>query len=130
MIFQPKNKNISHDNFDIYIQNSKIPLVKSTRFLGVVIDDKLTWKDHINYIACKVSKSIGAINRLKKSIPLNILLMIYQSIVLPYFNYCNILWGNCAIVHLNRIIVLQKRAVRVITNSSPRSSSQSLFIKN
>ena len=55
--------------------------------------------------------------------------MIYQSIVLPYFNYCNILWGNCAITHLNRLLVLQKRAVRAITNSPPRSSTQSLFIK-
>ena len=129
MLFQPKNKNINIADINIFIDNVHIPLVHSTHFLGVVLDDKLSWKDHINEIACKVSKVIGAINRLKKVLPYTILVNIYQSMIMPYLSYCNIVWGSCASTHLNRILLLQKRAMRIITGSAPLSHTDPLFQK-
>ena len=90
MLFKPKQKYVNISDVDISIDNIKIPLVHSTIFLGVVLDDKLTWKDHINSIACKISQIIGALNRLKKDLPQNILINIYQSMIMPYLSYCNI----------------------------------------
>lgn len=129
MLFKTKNKNVNVADINIYMDHCQIPMVHSTKFLGVVLDDQLSWKGHINEIACKTSKVIGAINRLKKVVPRNILLSIYQSMILPYLSYCIVVWGSCASTHLNRITVLQKRAIRMITGSAPFSHTDPLFQK-
>ena len=129
MLFKSKNKNIVENDVNIFINNSKIPVVHSTKFLGVIIDDKLIWKNHIDGICSKISKAIGVINRVKHILPLNILVQLYYTMIFPHLTYCNIIWGNCAISHLNRILILQKRAIRIITNSSPYSHTPPLFKK-
>ena len=54
--------------------------------------------------------------------------MIYNSIVLPYLNYCNHIWGNTYKSHLSKLYILQKKAARIIiTNSHVRSPSAPLF---
>ena len=49
--------------------------------------------------------------------------------ILPHIMYCNIIWGNCAKYLLNRIHILQKRAIRIITNSQPLTHTHPLFKK-
>ena len=129
MLFKPKNKQINSNELDIVINDIRIPYVHSTKFLGVTIDDRLTWKDHINDIACKVARTSGVMNRLKHILPQNILFNLYNTMVLPYFNYCNIVWGKCAQCHLSRLISLQKRAIRIISKSQPLTHTDPLFQK-
>ena len=129
MLFKPKNKQINFSDIKLFIDNCCIPLVHSTHFLGVVIDDKLTWKNHISYISNKISRVIGAISRLKKILPHNILLTFYQSLIVSHLIYCNIVWGGCSSAHVNRLFLLQKRVIRVITDSAPFSHTNPLFFK-
>ena len=68
-------------------------------------------------------------NKLKEYIPEHILLLLYNTLVLPHLNYCIILWGKCNMYLLERLHKLQKRAVRIITNSSFLSHSNPLFMK-
>ena len=75
------------------IDDETIDEVKNTKFLGVIIDNKLTWKDHINYVAGKVSRAIGMIVKAKKYLRKEALLTLYYSFVYPYFTYCNHIWG-------------------------------------
>ena len=49
--------------------------------------------------------------------------------ILPHLSYCNIVWGNCGITILNRLFILQKRAIRVMCNVPPLSHSSPLFKK-
>ena len=129
MLFKPKNKIIVEDDVNIYINSCKIPLVKSTKFLGIIIDNKLSWKEHIGSLCTKVRQGIDAINRLNDILPLSILFHLYQTMILPHLTYCNIIWGNCAMTHLSRLITLQKYAIRIITNSKPRVHTGPLFRK-
>ena len=129
MLFKPKNKEICDSAIKICIGNHEIKRVNSTKFLGVQIYANLTWKEHVDDICTKISRTIGVLNRLKETVPRRILLALYNTMILPYISYCNIIWGSCALYLLNRIFVLQRRAIRIINNVSPLSNSDLLFQK-
>ena len=93
---------------DVKLQQNFLD-VKSTKFLGVIIDANLTWKDHIDYISTKISKNIGIIKKARKLFDNKTLLTLYYSFIFPYFNYCIHLWGSTFESHLNKLIVLQKK---------------------
>ena len=78
----------------------------------------MKWKSHVNNILSKVSKNLGIMNKLKEYIPEHILILLYDTLVLPHLNYCIIIWGMCNKYLLERLHKLQKRVVRIITISS------------
>ena len=84
MIFTQRN--ISQCN-DVFINGQKLERVFSTKFLGVVIDHKLTWKKHIQFVKSKISKSIGILYRGRKCFQSNTLLTLCYSFILPYLLY-------------------------------------------
>ena len=55
--------------------------------------------------------------------------MLYNSLILPYITYCNLIWGNCGKTKLNSIFLLQKKAIRICTNSSFMTHTNPLFHK-
>ena len=55
--------------------------------------------------------------------------MLYNSLILPHFNYCNVIWGHTFKSYLDKVFLLQKRAIRIITKSDFRSSTNPLFTK-
>ena len=63
------------------------------RFLGVLIDDKLSFSQHITAIKTKMSRYIGTLYRLKHILPLKARLLIYNSLVQSHLNYCSLVWG-------------------------------------
>ena len=129
MVFHTKNKFIDINRMNVKIAGFDIPVVNTTKFLGVILDNHLTWKYQVDDICCKMSRAIGAINRISAIVPTHILLNLYFTMILPHVMYCNIVWGNCAQYLLNRIHILQKRAIRIITKSKPYSHSDPLFKK-
>ena len=78
-----------------------------------MIDNNLSWKYHIDY-SSKVSKGIGMIARLRHLVPLATLLNIYRSLIEPYISCGLIAWVQAANIYLNKILILQKRALRLI----------------
>ena len=67
-------------------------------------------------MALKISKVIGIMYRLRPTLPEDILLTIYNSLIMPHFNYCHLVWG-CNIHEGHKLPLLQKKALRIITNS-------------
>ena len=112
---------------NIFINQTPIERVHSTKFLGVHIDEQLKWKQHSEYIANKMAKSIGILNKVKRYLNSKTLLMLYYSLIYPYLNYCHLLWGKAPAVHTNKLFVLQKRAVRIISNSQYLAHSIPLY---
>ena len=100
-----------------------------TKFLGIILDDKLGWKEHITYISKQISKSIGILSRARPLLNAKILRQLYYSFLYPYINYCIIIWGQAPASTLWPIFKLQKRAIRIITNTRQRDSSQGSFRK-
>ena len=115
--------------YSIILDNSILDRVQQTKFLGVIIDDCLTWKDHINCISKTVSRNIGVMHKLKHFIPDRILFTLYCTLILPYLNYGILIWGKAYKIHLQKLIKLQKWVIRTISNSHFREHTPPLFAK-
>ena len=84
------------------------------KYHGVLIDSKLSWTHHITYTSFKISKSISILAGLRHFVPSSTLLNIYCSLVQPYLSYGIAVWGQAAPTNLEKILILQKRALRLI----------------
>ena len=115
---------------DIVFDNTPLKQVCHTKFLGVIFDNKLSWKLHIDNICKTISRNIGVINRLKLQLPQSSLLMLYSSLILPYLNYGLLVWGNTHQTYLEKILILQKRIIRIICNAPIRFHTDPLFFEN
>ena len=97
--------------------------------MGVIIDENLTWKNHIDAISKTISRNIGVLTKLEHFVPENILYSLYCTLILPYINYGVLKWGNTCKIYLDKIFKLQKWAIRTISNSHYRSHTGPLFSK-
>ena len=113
----------------ISVNEQRIEQVKEMVFLGVVLDEHLTWKLHISQVACKISKSIGVINRARFFLLKPCLKTLYYCLVYPYLHYCIIVWGSTYKTNLCRLVSLQKRVIRIISKSTFDSHSDPIFIE-
>lgn len=105
----------------------KLPKVKETKFLGLIIDDTITWKQHINYVINKIARSCYALRNIKHFIPLDTLKVIYFAHIHSILSYGIIFWGNAS--YACNVFRLQKKAMRIIANFGPRESCRHLFEK-
>ena len=121
MVFSMPQRKVTP--IQLRIADNEIEGVDSFNFLGIEIDKHLNWTSHINRAACKISKTIGVLNKLKHTFPGSILVTIYTSLILCHLNYGLLVWGY----NLSRITKLQKRAIRVITCSKYNAHSEPLF---
>ena len=101
-----------------------------TKFLGLHIDDKLTWKTHIQVVAGKVSRMIGILAKLKNDLTLHAMRTLYVSMIHPLLRYGLIFWGSASNCRLNRLVVSQKKAIRVINRAGYVDHSEPLFKKS
>ena len=125
MCFSAKNK--SRPGISLQIDGEAIAEVNKSKFLGVVIDNKLSWKDHISFVCRKVARGIGVIIKARKVLHNESLKCLYYSFIYPYMIYCNQVWGSACKTNIESLQVLQKRAVRIILGVHPRSPSEPLF---
>ena len=116
-------------DLSIVLDNTLLDRVKHTKFLGVLIDENLTWKCHIDCVSKTLSRNIGIMNKLKHFIPDRILHTLYCTFILPYLNYGILIWGNTCKLYLDKLTKLQKWAIRTISNSHYRSHTRPLFAK-
>ena len=99
----------------------------ATKFLGVQIDSQLTWKTHIEYSCKKLSKCVGILCKARKKLYKSTLISLYYSFAYPYFIYCNHVWGKNYPSSLERISLIQKKLVRIITCSPFRAYTEPLY---
>ena len=92
-----------------YLENTT-----SAKFLGILIDDNLNFKEHVEHISTKISKTVGLLFRLRLSLPPDALKTLYCSLILPHINYGIEVWHGCPRGCRDRIFILQKRAIRAI----------------
>ena len=127
MVFSNMNYNI--DDIRIHMDKSQLLHTNHTKFLGVHIDESMSWKYHLGDVCSKISQVVGILYRLRNLLPEKILLTIYNTLFLPHISYCNINWGGCPKSYSDRVFKLQKKAIRLISKSSYNSHSAPLFHK-
>ena len=125
MIFRPRGKNEVCPT--IHICGAEIQEVDSAKILGIVVDNKLNWMEHIKCISRKIAKGIGIIIKARKSFESETLLNLYNALILPHISYGIQVWGTAASIHLHRLYVLQKKIVRIICGVHPRTHTEPLY---
>ena len=114
-------------NLNLRIENEVVEQVEYTNFLGVVIDNRLSWDKHIASISNKISASIGVLRKLKPVLPSKTLFTLYRSLIHPHLSYCNLVWGRAYKRFYMPLFILQKRAVRLCCNEHYRAKTSPLF---
>src|SRR3989442_1027811 len=125
MLFSGHNLLPKHD--DVFLCNHSIKQVQLSKFLGIEIDEKLTWKHHIQTIQKKLSTANYILRSIRYKINQATALKIYDIMILPHLAYCNIIWGNACKTFLLNIHRLQKRALKVCCDDK-KVKSESLFV--
>jgi len=131
ILFRPGNIYVDTANLNIILNDQVIDQIshngteKSFKFLGLHIDETLSWKYHIKNLCSKVSRSNYIINKVKHILPKSSLHTLYSSIVHSHINYGLIIWGNS--IHINKLSVLQKKSIRIINGKPYNYHSEPLF---
>jgi len=102
---------------------------QSTKFLGIFIDESLSWKMHIKHINMKISRALFVIKQVKNIIPLDSLRTLYFATIHPHLSYGILAWGNASSSILNKTNILQKRAIRTISRANYNSHTEPLLKK-
>ena len=124
MVFTNK---VRPETISLNINGSVIQERTESKFLGVILDNKLTWHAHIKHISSKISKSVAILRMLRDTFPKHILKTLYLTLVYPYFNYCNLIWGSAYNSTLNPLVILQKKCIRIICNAEFLAHTDPLF---
>ena len=122
--------NRKHEERSIILNGVTLDYSDYVKYLGVYLDKNLSFQKHINTVCGKMSKSIGIMHRISFFCPKLVLLKIYYSLIYPYLIYCNVVWGGACITHVNRVLVLQKRAVRIVHGVAYLVHTNDLFINS
>ena len=135
IIFHPFNKPIKH-HITIQINKKAISEKEFIKYLGVMMDSTLSWKYQILNISKKISRSIGVMYKLRPFLPLRVLKNIYYSLIYSHLIYAIEVWGSAFKTELDILLVLQKKASRLMTFNDtypivpgPLIPSDPLFIK-
>ena len=114
VIFHPYNKPLKQ-KITLKIQKKAISEKSHVKYLGIKIDASLTWQNHIDCISKNISRATGIMYKIRPFVNKKTMIMLYYSLLFSHLNYAIEVWGSTQNIYLNRILILQKRAVRLIS---------------
>ena len=129
-LFHSARKKVPDTLPKLEISDMEIKRDTVTKFLGVFIDENLTWKPHIGSICKKISKNIGILYKARPYINASLLKQLYSAFIHSHLNYCNIAWASTHKTKLERLYRQQKHAIRLINSKDRYSPSKPLFLRS
>ena len=126
IIFKPPRIQL-RERITLKLNGTTLYESQKIKYLGLIMDDKLTWSSHIHELSKKINKSIGILYKLKNLCPDSVLMSIYFSLIHSQISYGLLVWGTAKDNIVNQIIKLQKRALRIITKSNYLAATRPLF---
>ena len=128
IIFTSKGKSYNKNVSNIKIDGNNLQQVNKTKFLGIVIEEHLNWAMHISHLCNIIARNVGILQKLRYFIPANVLKILYHSLVLSQLQYCTLVWANSYHSHLHKLRLLQKKAIRINSNTDYHAHSSKLFL--
>lgn len=107
--------NQTAEPIEIQFDGKTIPTVQSYKYLGMWMDENLTFNEHIDYFCKKVDQRIALLRRIRKQVTAHAAETVYTSMIRPVLDYGDIVYGNASKTKLIMINRLQKRCKRVVT---------------
>ena len=126
-LYDLQQENTCDLKMNIVIDGQAIDKVKKTKFLCVIIDSKLNWKEYISCISGKLSRSIGMIIKARHFLNKHGLIASYHSFLYPYLSNCNHIWGSTYKTNLKKLTTLQNKAIRIISQMNARKNCDAMY---
>ena len=124
MMFHYRQRVLTENDIPcLMINNTLIERVTEFNFLGLTVNEYMNWNSHVQKIANKISRTLGVMNRLKRYLPISAMKLMYDSLILSHLQFGITNWG----FEWDRISKLQKRALRIMTNSGYNAHTEPLF---
>ena len=111
----------------LFMFNSEIERKENTKFLGIFLDEKLSWKKHANHIVGKLSRIVGVFAKIQENLSISALKTLYFSFFQSNLQYGIFFWYYVSTDIRNKIMRLQKKAIRIISKNSFNSHTNELF---
>ena len=127
MIFTSRGKSYNKNVTNIKIDGNNIQQVNKTKFLGIITEEHLNWVTHISHLCNIIARNVGILQKLRYFVPAYVLKMLYHSLILSHLQYCTLLWANSYYSHLQKLRLLQKKAIRIISNADYLAHSSKIF---
>ena len=124
IMFRTLNKGMHYPM--LKLNDTVIERVDKFKFLGIWLDEYLNWGAHIDHVCLKISRVNGTLNRLKHHCPQTVLMILYNTLILPHINYGILLWG-AKVNKDHKMHLLQKKSVRLITSKHYMAHSEPIF---
>lgn len=112
---------------DVKLNGEVVQVVRSFKYLGLIIDDELNWKEHISKVCSKMASLSGILCKLKHFIPRTILMKIYYALGHSHLNYLVGVWGCASKTLIKQVQTLQNRCLKHIAKLHPRFPTKALF---
>ena len=100
------------NSFFIKMGDVMLQKVSSVKYLGVILDEKVSWSDHMEYLTTKLSRNAGIFSKLRYYLNKETLIKVYHALFNSHLQYATLCWGTTNCTNLDRLQVLQNRAIR------------------
>ena len=117
IIFKPPRTRL-RERITLKLNCTTLNESKKIKYLGLIMDERLTWSFHIHELSKKLNRSIGILYKLRNLCPDSVLVSLYFSLIHSHISYGLLVWGTADDNVKDQIIKLQKRAIRIITKSN------------
>ena len=129
MLIGSNRKLANVSSLSLSIFDCDLDSVKKFKYLGIILASDFTWSDHVEYVISKVNQRLGLLRRIKHLLPFTARLLFYNSLVLPVFDYGDLVWGDKNNVTLmNDLQVLQNKAAKIILDRPLYSSATDALV--
>ena len=126
ILFHTKNKSVPRELLNIDIDGIFIQRVTYTKYLGVVIDEKLNWHEHVNYVCSSLIKFFGIFSKIKHFMNKNTARNIYFALINSRINYGIEVYGKCAASYMSKIQTLQNKLMKMLLQLHYRTPTDDL----
>ena len=116
-----------YDSFSIIQNKIQLTRVSSVRYLGVYIDKRLKWTDHISHIIEKINKNVGILWKTSYFLSFQHRKMLYNSLIFPSLHYCCEVWGAGPPSKLRCLLAAQNRCLKIISFAPRFASPKPLY---
>ena len=121
-----RGKHEEAEKVKVHVGGVELLKQDAVKYLGVIVDRELNWKQHIDGVRKKSLACLASIKRAGTYLSCRTKKMLYSSLVLPHLDYCSVVWNICGVGQSDRIERVQNYAMRMILRKPPRTSSDSL----
>ena len=121
-----KRTSLINGQLSLHLNDDELNMITNDKVLGIIIDNNLTWSQHVDKVCKKITTNLWLLARIKDYLNTSHRVQFYKTYIQPHIDYCNTVWGGTSQVNLNRIFRLQKRACKIILDYNVENVLESM----